>query len=80
MPATGFFFQPYSESRSLDKNQYGSTWVNEDFMRKVICEGTGRDVYARSERYDAPKKGWNRSERSRQKILLTIHVLCRNVI
>jgi SAM-dependent methyltransferase len=50
MPATGFFFQPHSESRSLDKHQYGSTWVNEDFMRKVICEGTGRDVYARSRR------------------------------
>ena len=27
MPATGFYFQPHSESRSLDKNQYGSTWV-----------------------------------------------------
>ena len=40
MPVTGFFFQPHSESRSLDKNQYGSTWVTEDFVRNVIVEIT----------------------------------------
>ncbi len=50
MPATGFLFQPHSESRSLDKNQYGSTWVNEEFMRKAIREATGREVYARNRR------------------------------
>ena len=50
MPVTGFFFQPHSESGSLDKNQYGSTWVTEDFVRKVIVEITGRAVYARGRR------------------------------
>jgi SAM-dependent methyltransferase len=50
MPATGFFFLPLSESRSLDKNQYGSTWVTEDFVRNVIVESTGRAVYARGRR------------------------------
>src|SRR6266446_1355383 len=50
MPATGFYFHPRSESRSLDKNQYGSTWVTEDFVRKVIFGSTGRAVYARGRR------------------------------
>jgi SAM-dependent methyltransferase len=36
MPDGGFLFIPQSESRSLDKNQYGSSWVSERFVRKAI--------------------------------------------
>ena len=34
----------------MDKNQYGCTWVTEDFVRNVIVEITGRAVYARGRR------------------------------
>ena len=43
MPAEGILFHPESESRSLDKNQYGATWVTEAFVQKAIsdvCGGT----------------------------------------
>jgi SAM-dependent methyltransferase len=36
MPAGGFLFQPVSESGSLDKNDYGSTWVTEAFVRSAL--------------------------------------------
>jgi SAM-dependent methyltransferase len=33
MPERGFFFAPSSESRSLDPEAYGSTWVSETYVR-----------------------------------------------
>lgn len=36
MPARGFLFQPISESGSLDKSDYGSTWVTEAFVRSAL--------------------------------------------
>jgi SAM-dependent methyltransferase len=36
MPASGFLFEPTSESGSLDTSDYGSTWVTEDFVRSAL--------------------------------------------
>ncbi len=36
MPAGGFLFQPISESGSLDKSDYGSTWVTAAFVRSAL--------------------------------------------
>jgi SAM-dependent methyltransferase len=36
MPAEGILFKPISESRSLDTQDYGSTWVTEAFVRAAI--------------------------------------------
>src|SRR6185295_18922355 len=41
MPAGGFLFQPVSESGSLDKSDYGSTWVTEAFVRSALERATG---------------------------------------
>ena len=34
---SGFRFQPISESGSLDKEQYGSTWVSEEYVRACLA-------------------------------------------
>src|SRR5581483_8972708 len=36
MPESGIYFQATSESTSLDKNDYGSTWVTADFVRTAL--------------------------------------------
>jgi SAM-dependent methyltransferase len=36
MPASGFLFEPTSESGSLDTSDYGSTWVTESFVRSAL--------------------------------------------
>ena len=36
MPESGIHFQATSESTSLDKNDYGSTWVTPDFVRQAL--------------------------------------------
>jgi SAM-dependent methyltransferase len=36
MPESGIFFQPTSESTSLDKHDYGSTWVTPEFVRAAL--------------------------------------------
>ena len=33
MPHDGFHFSPVSENEPLDKSVYGTTWVNEAFVR-----------------------------------------------
>jgi SAM-dependent methyltransferase len=48
MPPDGILFIPESESRSLDKNQYGATLVTEAYVRKATAEACGRvDSYCR---------------------------------
>lgn len=41
MPASGFLFQELSESGSLAKSDYGSTWVTEDFVRGALARAAG---------------------------------------
>lgn len=36
MPPEGFLFQARSESRSLDPEQYGSSWVSEEYVRGAV--------------------------------------------
>lgn len=36
MPASGFLFEPTSESGSLDTSDYGSTWVTQGFVRSAL--------------------------------------------
>ena len=36
VPPEGMVFFPMSESRSLDANQYGSSYVNEEFVSRVV--------------------------------------------
>lgn len=36
MPASGILFSPLSESQSLDKEEYGTTYVTEKFVREVV--------------------------------------------
>ncbi len=37
MPSGGLLFAPSSESRSLDPEAYGSTWVSESFVRRAVA-------------------------------------------
>ncbi len=41
MPASGFCFHETSESGSLDKSDYGTTWVTEDFVRATVARTLG---------------------------------------
>jgi hypothetical protein len=54
MPPAGFLFQAHSESLSLNTEVYGSAWVTDEFMREVIREETGQNVYSVS-----PRGLWN---------------------
>ena len=38
MPAKGILFSPRSESQSLDGEEYGTTYVNEQFVRELVQE------------------------------------------
>jgi SAM-dependent methyltransferase len=44
MPAGGFLFQPVSESGSLDKSDYGSTWVTGAFVRSALERAIGSNI------------------------------------
>lgn len=41
MPAGGFYFEPVSESRRFAEDEYGSTWVTEEFVARAIAEACG---------------------------------------
>jgi SAM-dependent methyltransferase len=41
MPASGFLFEPSSESGSLEPSDYGSTWVTEGFVRSALERAVG---------------------------------------
>ncbi|MFL6193458.1 MAG: class I SAM-dependent methyltransferase [Thermoanaerobaculia bacterium] len=38
LPASGMLFHPHSESGSLPSEQYGTTWVDEPFVRRLAGE------------------------------------------
>jgi SAM-dependent methyltransferase len=38
LPPGGLLFEPVSESATLDKGQYGSSWVSEDFVRRTLAD------------------------------------------
>jgi SAM-dependent methyltransferase len=44
VPPSGIFFIPNSESRTLDKNQYGSSFVSESFVTSVVDHVTGGEA------------------------------------
>jgi SAM-dependent methyltransferase len=44
MPETGILFAETSESGSLAKSDYGSTWVTEEFVRSALARATGSPV------------------------------------
>jgi len=50
----GFLFLRQSESASLDKNEYGSMFVDESFVSKVIQTVTGNSIFFRK-----PKGLWS---------------------
>ncbi len=50
MPESGILFVPESESSTLDKNEYGVSWVNEMFVREQILRATGHPLYSRTRR------------------------------
>ena len=37
MPESGIYFEPVSENRDLEAQDYGTTWVGEDFVRRAIA-------------------------------------------
>ncbi|AVO48762.1 methyltransferase type 12 [Melaminivora suipulveris] len=41
LDAEGFFFAPSSESQAIDKNEYGTTFTSQDFVRARIAEECG---------------------------------------
>lgn len=43
LPPGGLFFLPLSESRGLDKEEYGSTWVEPSFVAAVVAD-TAREL------------------------------------
>ena len=45
MPANGILFSPQSESQSLDKEEYGTTYVTEKFVRKLVEEVSGGKAF-----------------------------------
>ncbi len=44
MPAAGFCFHETSESDSLDKSDYGTTWVTEEYVRAAVNRAAGSGV------------------------------------
>ena len=55
MPPAGICFRPHSESRTLDHAEYGSTWVTEEYVTRVI--ETPRAASARSWRFRRVPRG-----------------------
>ena len=50
MPESGIIFIQENEGSSLDMSEYGTSWVNETFVREQIRKATGRPVYSRTRR------------------------------
>lgn len=44
MPESGILFVEQSESQSLNRAEYGSTWVTEEFVKEVIAASMGNEV------------------------------------
>jgi SAM-dependent methyltransferase len=55
MPPAGICFRPHSESRTLDHAEYGSTWVTDEYVARVI--DTPRAASARSWRFRRVPRG-----------------------
>jgi SAM-dependent methyltransferase len=47
MDERGILFIPFSESRTLDRSDYGTTYVTEAFVSEAIAKATGATRYAR---------------------------------
>jgi SAM-dependent methyltransferase len=45
MPANGILFSPQSESQSLDKEEYGTTYVTEKFVRSLVEKVSGGKAF-----------------------------------
>lgn len=45
MPANGILFSANSESQSLDKEEYGTTYVTENFVREVVAQVSGGKAF-----------------------------------
>ena len=45
MPAKGILFSPESESQSLDKEEYGTTYVTENFVREIVEKVSGGKAF-----------------------------------
>jgi SAM-dependent methyltransferase len=45
MPATGILFSADSESQSLDKEEYGTTYVTEKFVREIVGRVSGGKAF-----------------------------------
>src|SRR4028118_2070972 len=45
MPAKGILFSPESESQSLDKEEYGTTYVTEKFVRELVEKVSGGKAF-----------------------------------
>src|SRR6476661_1366992 len=45
MPANGILFSPQSESQSLDKEEYGTTYVTEKFVRECVARVSGGKAF-----------------------------------
>jgi hypothetical protein len=50
MPESGILFDLQSESSTLDKSEYGSSFVTEAFVREQIQTATGHAAYSRTKR------------------------------
>jgi SAM-dependent methyltransferase len=50
MPESGIIFVQESESSTLDKSEYGSSWVSETFVSEQIHKATGHPRYSRTRR------------------------------
>jgi SAM-dependent methyltransferase len=50
LPESGILFHLESESATLDKSEYGTSLVNEAFVREQIRKGTGHALYSRTKR------------------------------
>lgn len=44
MPESGLLFAELSESGSLEKSDYGSSWVTEEFVRRAVVEAGGGEA------------------------------------
>ncbi len=44
MPASGFLFDPKSEIDALPGEQYGTSWVSEDFVRRALPAGSAHRI------------------------------------
>jgi SAM-dependent methyltransferase len=50
MPERGIIFLLESESSTLDKSEYGTSYVNESFVREQVEKATGHAIYSRTKR------------------------------